>query len=86
MVDGGDAVSTLYFLFEHGNTLSEADVKYAQSLDVPVVASVNTYHYLLHHGRSTAESDIKRLRVLGATYFQIDSVYAHLLALNNEGQ
>ena len=38
-------VVKLYFLFENGNTLDEATVRYAQSLNVPVVTSVNTFHY-----------------------------------------
>jgi glycerophosphoryl diester phosphodiesterase len=80
-VTAGEEVSKLYFLFEHGNTLSEADVKYAQSVAVPVVASVNTYHYMLRRGPSTAETDIQHLRQWGVAYFQIDSVYAPLLAV-----
>jgi hypothetical protein len=72
-VAAGEAVSSLYFLFEHGNVLDESTVKYARSLNVPVVASVNTYHYFIHRGHSDPESDIRRLRRLGVTYFQIDS-------------
>ena len=85
-VTAGEAVSTLYFLFGHGNALSEADIRYAQSLDVPVVASVNTYHYLLHRGQSTPDSDIQHLRQWGVEYFQIDTAYAPLLAVKKEGQ
>jgi glycerophosphoryl diester phosphodiesterase len=75
-VAAGEAVSSLYFLFDHGNTLDEASVDYARSVKVPVVASVNTYHYLIKNTHSTAESDILRLRRMGVTYFQIDSDYA----------
>jgi glycerophosphoryl diester phosphodiesterase len=74
-VEEGEDVASLYFLFEHGNTLEEAAVKYAQSVNVPVVPTVNDFHYLLKRG-STPETDIQRLRQLGATLFQIDSAYA----------
>lgn len=70
-------VSSLYFLFEWGKTLTTEQVKFAQSHGVTVVPSVNTFHY----GADVAESlrlgtaDIRRLRPMGVTEFQIDSVY-----------
>jgi hypothetical protein len=43
---------------------------------VPVVPSVNIFHYAgLDDHFKAAESDIRRLRQLGVTEFQIDSVY-----------
>jgi glycerophosphoryl diester phosphodiesterase len=78
-VAAGEAVSSLYFLFEHGNVLDEPTVEYARSLDVPVVASVNTEHYLIRRGVSKPETDIPRLRKSGVTYFQIDSAFEEFL-------
>ncbi len=75
-VDLGEDVSSLYFLFEHGNELDDETVKYAQSLHVPVIPTVNDYHYLLAHGDSTPQADIERLKKAGVTLFQIDSNYA----------
>ena len=90
-VEAKEPVSSLYFLFEHGNVLDKPTVAFAQSLNVPVVPSVNAYHYILPHsrsqvklgnesggGNSTPESDIRNLRQWGVTCFQIDSVYAPL--------
>jgi glycerophosphoryl diester phosphodiesterase len=74
--DSGEDVASLYFLFEHGNELDDASVKYAQSLHVPVVPTVNSYHYLFKRRDSTPESDIERLRRAGVTLFQIDSAFS----------
>ena len=75
-VDAGENVSSLYFLFEHGNELDDATLEQARSVHVPVVATVNDYHYLLKRHGSTPQSDIERLRGAGVTLFQIDSAYA----------
>ena len=40
-----EKVSTLYFLFEWGKTLTTEQVRFAQKHGVPVVPSVNTFHY-----------------------------------------
>ena len=69
----GEPVSSLYFLFEHGNVLDEETVRYASSVDVRVVASVNNLHYIIRRDHSTAESDIRKLREWGVAYYQIDS-------------
>ncbi len=74
--EAGEDVSALYFLFEHGNALDDATVKYAQSLRVPVVPTVNNYHYLLKSRDTTPQADIERLKRAGVTLFQIDSSYA----------
>jgi len=73
----GEDVSKLYFLFEWGKTLTPTMVKFAQSHQVAVVPSINTFHY----GSDMAESirigsdDVRRMKKLGVTEFQIDSVY-----------
>jgi hypothetical protein len=74
--DRGEDVGELYFLFEHGRDLDDKTVAWAQRLGVPVVPSVNIFHYAgLDDHFKAAESDIRRLRQLGVTEFQIDSVY-----------
>lgn len=75
-VDAGEDVASLYFLFVQGNEMDGDTVKYAQSLNVPVVPTVNDFHYLVKHGNATPQADVKRLREEGATLFQIDSFYA----------
>jgi len=75
-VEAGEDVSSLYFLFAHGNELDDATVRSAQTQRVPVVPTVNSYHYILQRGDSTPQSDIVRLVRAGVTLFQIDSAYA----------
>jgi len=74
-VNAGEDVKKRYFLFEHGRDLDEPTVRLAQGLGVPVVASVNVFHYPIADHKRQADADIQRLRKLGVTYFQIDSVY-----------
>ncbi len=47
----------------------------AQQAGVPVVPSVNIFHYATKDHTPLAARDIRRLRALGVTQFQIDSVY-----------
>jgi glycerophosphoryl diester phosphodiesterase len=63
-----------YFVFEWGN-MSEETVRWAQARAVPVVPSINTFHYGEEDPMKRGEQDIRRLRKLGVTEFQIDSVY-----------
>jgi hypothetical protein len=73
----GEDAARLYFLFEWGKTLTEDQVRFAQKHGVPVVPTVNTFHYA-DTGKDAVEAgsaDIQRLRRLGVTDFQIDSVY-----------
>ena len=76
-VTKGEDVAKLYFLFEWGKTLTPEMVKFAQNHRVAVVPSINTFHY----GKDMAESirigsdDVRRMKALGVTEFQIDSVY-----------
>ena len=74
-VEKSEDVSELYFLFEHGQDLDAETVKLAQEHDVLVVPSVNVFHYSPEHHHQLARADISRLKKLGVTYFQIDSVY-----------
>lgn len=75
-IQAGEPVSSRYFIFEHGKTLDEATVKYAASVNVPVVASINALHYRTDEAESGPKTDIQRLLSMGVTYFQIDSAYA----------
>lgn len=82
-VSAGEKVAQLYFLFEWGRTLTAEQVKFSQKHNVSVVPSVNTFHYSQggHGTKGGAEpiaggaADIQRLRPMGVTEFQIDSVY-----------
>ena len=71
----GQPVRERFFLFEHGNELNEETVRMAQQAGVPVVPSVNVFHYATKDHTPLAARDIRRLRALGVTQFQIDSVY-----------
>jgi len=74
-VKAGEAVDQLYFLFEHGNELTESKVDFAQQHGVTVVPSVNIFHYNNEDHMSGAYRDITWLKEAGVTYFQIDSEY-----------
>lgn len=76
-VAGNEDVAARYFLFEWGRTLTAEQVAFAQKHRVTIVPSVNTFHYA-PTGKDPLEAgsaDIRRLRPLGVTEFQIDSVY-----------
>jgi glycerophosphoryl diester phosphodiesterase len=72
-----ERVADRYFLFEWGRTLTGQQVEFARKNRVTVVPSVNTFHYL-PTGKDPLQAgsdDIRRLRPMGVTEFQIDSVY-----------
>ncbi len=72
----GEEIRTLYFLFEHGRDLDDETVAWAQHAGIPVVPSINIFHYADRASHfEAARADILRLRQLGVTEFQIDSVY-----------
>ena len=74
-VKRGEPVSQGYFLFEHGNELNIETVRWAQSLNVPIVPSVNVFHYRSEPHMAGAKRDIFWLKKEGVTEFQIDSQY-----------
>lgn len=76
-LQAGEDASRLYFLFAHGRDLEAQVVERANRAGVPVVASINRYHYyfLLGSRGKAARADVLRLRALGVTHFQIDSLY-----------
>ena len=71
----GEKTKGLYFLFEHGRTLDEAGLRLAAKAGVPAVVSINIFHYEGMDHWKAARADVERLRRLGMTYFQIDSIY-----------
>lgn len=75
MVDAGESVSSLYFLFEHAGTLDAKGIALASRAGVPAVVSINIFHYPGQDHMKAAHADIVRLKNLGLTYFQIDSIY-----------
>jgi Glycerophosphoryl diester phosphodiesterase family len=68
-----------YFLFEHGNVLTEPDVRWAQQHNIIVVPSVNKFHYKDIGFMAGAKRDLDNLKKWGVTYFQIDSEYDQYL-------
>ena len=64
-----------YYLFEHGNVLTESDVRWAQSNNILVVPSVNSFHYRDVPFMVGAKRDIENLKKWGVEYYQIDSEF-----------
>lgn len=73
----GENVAKTYFLFEWGKVLDAERVEFARKHGVEVVPSVNTFHYSSNFEESVklGSADIRKLKKLGVTQFQIDSVY-----------
>lgn len=71
----GEPAAKLYFLFFHGRDFTPGDVELARRAGVEPVPSINIFHYPQGDHMEQARRDIERLRRLGVTHFQIDSVY-----------
>ena len=71
----GEDVTKRYFLFGIAARIDASIVRLAQEHHVMVVTAINTFRYDARQHREKAAADIKRLRELGVTQFQIDSVY-----------
>jgi len=63
----------------HGKDIDESVVALADRHAVTVVPSVNVFHYPVGQHLELAAADLRRLRQLGVTYFQIDSMYVAFL-------
>ena len=74
-IAGGEDVGKRYFLFAHAKDFDQEVIELARSRGVEVVPSINTFHYPAKTNMQDAEADIARLKKLGVTHFQIDSVY-----------
>jgi hypothetical protein len=68
-------VGKRYFLFAHAQEIDDEVVALCREHKVLVVPSINTFHYPADEHLERADADIARLKKLGVTHFQIDSVY-----------
>jgi len=71
----GENVAEKYFLFAHAEAFDAATIALCAEHGVTPVPSINTFHYPADKHLQRAEADIERLKKLGVTHFQIDSVY-----------
>lgn len=71
----GEDVARLYFLFEGAHLLDEQTVAFACKSCVPVVAAINKHHYQGEEPKQHAYNDLTRMKGLGITTLQIDSIY-----------
>jgi len=79
-------VAQRYFVFGVAAEIDEATVRLAQQHHVDVVPAVNTFRYPGANPTEQAARDIRRLRALGVTRFQIDSVYEPLFQAKPDAQ
>jgi glycerophosphoryl diester phosphodiesterase len=67
--------ASLYFLFDHGNTLTHEAVNWAQQNKILVVPSINKFHYTNIPFMQGADRDITQLKQWGVEFYQIDSEF-----------
>jgi glycerophosphoryl diester phosphodiesterase len=77
-------VSRRCFVFGIAAEIDEATVRLAQQHGVDVVPAVNTFRYRAANPMQRAARDVQRLRSLGVTRFQIDSVYEPLFLTTSD--
>jgi hypothetical protein len=78
-VAGGEDVRRRYFLFSHSADFDQEAIELAHSRGVDVVPAINTFRFPAETHLRDAAAEIERLKKLGVTRFQIDSVYEPLL-------
>jgi hypothetical protein len=78
----GEDVAKRYFLFAHAAAVDAEVVELCRRHGMLVVPSINTFHYPPDRHLELAAADIARLKRLGVTHFQIDSVYEKFCAEN----
>jgi glycerophosphoryl diester phosphodiesterase len=71
----GEDVAGRYFILAHAKGFDPETVALCRKHGVAPVPSINTFHYPADKHRQRAAADIARLKELGITHFQIDSVY-----------
>jgi glycerophosphoryl diester phosphodiesterase len=72
--------ATDYFLFERPSRLTKADITWANSHNIMVVAAFNKYHYRnAPDMMGEAARDCRRMLTFGVTSFQIDSEFQKFL-------
>lgn len=64
-----------YYVFNHGDDFSEADVRGFQRLGLPVIVSINTYHYKTGDAQQAGERHLRQVLDWGLDGVQIDSCY-----------
>lgn len=64
-----------YYVFNHGDDFSEADVRGFQRLGLPVIVSINTYHYKEGDPQRAGERHVRQVLDWGVDGVQIDSRY-----------
>jgi glycerophosphoryl diester phosphodiesterase len=74
-IERGEDVARRYFLFAHAAGIDADALDLCRRHGVTVVPSINTFHYPADRHLELAAADIARLKKLGVTHFQIDSVY-----------
>ena len=74
VVDKGN-VPRRCFLFGIAAKIDKSLIKLANQHEVTVVPAINTFRYEAARHHEQAASDIQRLRALGVSHFQIDSIY-----------
>jgi glycerophosphoryl diester phosphodiesterase len=65
----------LYFLFDHGNVLTEEAVNWAHQNNILVVPSINKFHYVNIPYMQGADRDITQLKKWGVEFYQVDSEF-----------
>jgi glycerophosphoryl diester phosphodiesterase len=80
----GKDIACHYFLFENGNFLPSAAIKWCQQHHITVVPSVNIWQYKDENPMLGAKRDLAFFRECGVTEFQIDSEYFHFLSTGQE--
>jgi glycerophosphoryl diester phosphodiesterase len=83
-LDRKEDVARLCFFYEPGRGVGEDPIVLARKAGVPVVTAIHTSDYKGMDHMESAAADIQRLRKLGVTCFQIDSVYERLFLLSGE--
>jgi glycerophosphoryl diester phosphodiesterase len=81
-LDKGEDVKTQMYLFELASDIDEDSVKLCREAGVTAVAAINTFRYTMakRDEWKGAEEDATRMKQIGITYFQIDSLYEPLFA------
>lgn len=77
-IERGEDVAKRYFLFAHAKGIDAELVALCNRHGVLIVPSINVFHYPPDKHMERAAEDIARLKELGITHFQIDSVYEEL--------
>ncbi len=72
----------IMYLFELVSDLDEESVALCRKAGITAVAAINTFRYTMakRDDIAGAREDAERMKKLGVTHFQIDSVYENLFS------